>query len=165
MSERIEPHPPGSPPARCVLAFDFGLRRIGVAAGDTLTGTARPLATVRCGDQGPDWEQLKSHVRTLGPAILVVGLPTQADGTPSTLHKAARRFAGELAGRFELPVDFVDEHGSSLEAAGRLRQQRQSGRRRRVSREDIDSAAAALILSRWLAGERAPNPLSGPPPP
>jgi putative holliday junction resolvase len=136
------------------MAFDVGRRRIGIAAADTLTRTARPRATVSCGGQGPDWTQITAHVKALGPLQLVVGLPSHADGSPSQLAPLARRFAAELAERFGLPVSLVDEHGSSLEAQDALRQARRAGaRRRRVQHGDIDSQAAAVILGRWLAGE------------
>jgi putative Holliday junction resolvase len=136
------------------MAFDVGLRRIGIAAADTLTRTARPRATVSCTASGPDWAMLASHVKDLAPLQLVVGLPTHADGTPSQLAPAARRFAAQLQERFGLPVSLVDEHGSSLEAQEELRRQRSEGaRRRRVQHGDIDSHAAAVILGRWLAGE------------
>jgi putative holliday junction resolvase len=138
----------------CVMAFDVGRRRIGIATADTLTRTARPRATVAALAHGPDWAQLTAHVKALAPQHLVVGLPTHADGTPSQLAPLARRFAAELAARFGLPVSLVDEHGSSLEAQESLRQERRSGRRRRrVQHSDIDSHAAAVILGRWLAGE------------
>jgi putative Holliday junction resolvase len=82
---------------------------------------------------------------------LVVGEPYNADGSPSALTAAAREFARALAERFALPVDLVDERWSSLDAEERLRQARASGgRRRRVTREAIDAAAAAVILERWF---------------
>src|SRR5690606_31195961 len=90
----------------------------------------------------------------LWPDVLVVGAPYNADGTPGALAGAADRFAAELASRFRLPVRRVDERFSSLQANEALKAQRASGeRRRRVRREDIDSAAAAVILERWFAGE------------
>lgn len=136
------------------MAFDLGLRRIGIASADTLTRTARPRGTVAAGSSGPDWEQLGAQIRSLAPHQLVVGLPTHADGTPSALAGAARRFAAELQERFGLPVSLVDEHGSSLEASAELKRQRSQGeRRRKVARPDIDSHAAAVILTRWLDGE------------
>jgi putative holliday junction resolvase len=137
-----------------VLAFDFGLKRIGIAAGDTLTATAgpRPAATVH--QSGPDWNAIEREVRALSPRLLVVGAPYNADGSPGALAPAARRFAAELERRFGLPVNMVDERWSSLEASAALKARRASGeRKRRVRREDIDSAAAAIILQRWLAGE------------
>ncbi len=137
-----------------LLGFDFGLKRIGVATGDTVTGTASPRPALRVNDSGPDWHGIESEIRALQPARLVVGAPYNADGTPGALAAAARRFAHDLERRFGLPVIMVDERWSSLEASAALKAQRASGeRRRRVRREDIDSAAAAVILERWLAGE------------
>jgi putative Holliday junction resolvase len=137
-----------------VLAFDFGLKRIGLAAGETLTGTAAPLAAVSVTQSGPDWASIERELRSLRPRMLVVGAPYNADGTPGALAKAAQRFASELENRFGLPVSRVDERWSSLEANAALKARRASGeRRKKIKREDIDSAAAAVILERWLAGE------------
>ena len=141
-----------------VLAFDFGLKRIGLAAGDTLTATAAPRPAIAVLPSGPDWGAIARELRTLHPRILVVGAPYNADGSPGSLTAAARRFASELEKRFGLPVSLVDERWSSLEANEALKARRASGeRRRRIRREDIDSAAAAVILQRWFAGERNPG--------
>ena len=136
-----------------VLAFDFGLKRIGIAGGDTLTrqATARAAATVQGGT--PDWQAIAREVRALTPAVLIVGAPYNADGSEGTLLARARRFAAELERRFALPVQLVDERFSSLEAHQALKARRASGRRRRIQRADIDSAAAAVILGRWFQGE------------
>jgi putative Holliday junction resolvase len=143
---------------RLALAFDFGLRRIGVAAGDTLTATAAPRPAILTHAGQPDWTAITREVRALSPHVLVVGVPYNADGTDSRLAQAAREFARTLHERFGLPVAHVDEHGSSIEAGRALKDQRASGqRRRRVQRADIDSAAAAVILTRWLAGEGDPK--------
>jgi putative Holliday junction resolvase len=143
-----------------VLAFDFGLKRIGIAAGDTLTATAAPRPAVAVHQQGPDWDAIAREIRMLTPTLLVVGAPYNADGSPGTLAPAARRFAAELECRFGLPVSMVDERWSSLDASAALKAQRASGeRKRRVRKVDIDSAAAAVILERWLNGEgRCPAP-------
>jgi len=137
-----------------VLAFDFGLKRIGLAAGDTLTSSAAPLPAIAVSQSGPDWGSIERELRAVHPRVLVVGAPYNADGTPGTLAAAARRFASELEKRFGLPVNMVDERWSSLEANEALKARRASGeRRKRIRREDIDSAAAAVILERWFAGE------------
>lgn len=137
-----------------VVAFDFGLKRIGLAAGDTLTATAAPRPAIAVSQHGPDWASIDRQVRSLHPRLLVVGAPYNADGTPGALEPAARRFASELEKRFGLPVNMVDERWSSLEANEALKARRASGeRRKRIRREDIDSAAAAVILQRWFAGE------------
>jgi putative holliday junction resolvase len=140
--------------AQTVLAFDFGLKRIGIACGDTLTRTAAPRAAVPAGKTGPDWRAIEREVRSLAPGLLVVGAPYNADGSEGALADAARRFAAELERRFALPVQLVDERFSSLEASAALKARRASGeRRRRVRSADVDSAAAAVILGRWFSGE------------
>jgi putative Holliday junction resolvase len=135
-----------------VLAFDFGLRRIGLASGESLTGSAAPLTAVRNAG-APDWTAIDRQIAALKPGQLVVGSPYNADGSPGALSAAASRFARALEQRYGLPVARVDERWSSIDAAGRLKERRASGaRRRRVRREDIDSAAAAVILERWFQG-------------
>ena len=154
MPER--PVAPSAPqaPIQTILAFDFGLKRIGLAAGDTLTRTAGPRPAAAAGAAGPDWAAIEREVRSLQPQLFVVGAPYNADGSPGALASAASGFAAELERRFGLPVKRVDERWSSLQANERLKAQRASGeRRRRIRREEIDSAAAAVILERWLSGE------------
>jgi putative Holliday junction resolvase len=137
-----------------VLAFDFGLKRIGIASGDTLTRQAAPRRAASVGRDGPDWERIAREVRALEPEVLVVGAPYNAAGGEGGLSAAVRAFAAELERRFTLPVALVDERFSSLEAGAALKELRASGqRRRRIERGDIDSAAAAVILTRWFAGE------------
>jgi putative Holliday junction resolvase len=138
-----------------VLAFDFGLKRIGIASGDSLTRSASPRPAAVSGASGPDWEAISREVRALAPARLIVGAPYNEDGTDAAITTLARGFAAELGRRFALPVHLVDERFSSREATEALRARRASGeRRRRVQKADIDSAAAAVILGRWFAGER-----------
>lgn len=141
-------------PPYTILALDYGLKRIGIATGDTVTRTASPRGAVPVGRAGPDWRAIEREIAAFRPALLLVGEPYNADGSPGALTRAASAFAAELANRFGLPVERVDERWSSLEANAALRAQRASGaRRRRVQRGDIDSAAAAVILERWLGGE------------
>ena len=135
--------------ARVVLAFDFGLRRIGVASGDTVSNTAAPKSTILVTDRGVDWAAIDRLLHEYQPQLLVVGSPQHADGTASGLSARAEQFAQALAARTQLPVHRTNEYASSLEAAAELGGQR----RRRVQHADIDSAAAAIILERWLKGE------------
>ena len=142
---------PSSGAPRIVLAFDFGRRRIGVACGDTVSRTAAPLAAVPAGAAGPRWEVVEALLREWQPALAVVGLPYNVDGSDSAMSCAAREFAAELGSRFMLPVVLVDERYSSREAEGRLKAARESGlRRRRVEKADVDAAAACIILERWF---------------
>ena len=138
---------------RIVLAFDFGHRRIGVACGDTVTRTAAPLDAVPVGAGEPDWEMISALVRNWQPALLIVGLPYNVDGSDSAMTRAARAFAAELTRRLELRAELVDERYSSREAEERLKSARASGRRRRrVGKADVDAAAACVILERWFTG-------------
>ncbi|HME37841.1 MAG TPA: Holliday junction resolvase RuvX [Steroidobacteraceae bacterium] len=145
--------PAGGAP-RVVLAFDFGHRRMGVACGDTVSRTAAPLHTVPVGPGGPRWEAIEALLREWQPALIVVGLPYNVDGSESAMTGAARGFAAELERRCVLPVVLVDERYSSREAAARLKSARESGlRRRRVAKADVDAAAACVILERWFTEE------------
>ena len=140
--------------ARIVLAFDFGLRRIGVAAGDTISGTAAPVTAIRVTDRGVDWSGIEHLLRQYEPDLLVLGSPRNADGSAGRLSTAADLFAAALTEHAQLPVHRTDEYASSAEAASQLRQLRARGQRRRaLQHADIDSAAAAIILERWLQGE------------
>lgn len=144
--------PPRAP--LVVIAFDFGLRRIGVALGNTISGTAAALTTLAARDGIPDWQRLLSLVREHDAQQAVVGRPYNADGSAHALSHASDLFAAELTTRCRIPVARVDERYSSLEAEASLRAARRSGARRRaVDKHDIDSHAAAAILARWLAGE------------
>jgi putative Holliday junction resolvase len=137
--------------AQVVMSFDFGLRRIGLASGDTLTRTATPLTTVAHHDTGPDWTAIDRQVRSLGPDLLVVGVPYNDDGSPGSIAASADAFARALGARYSLKVDRVDERYSSTAAESLLREQRASGQRRRqLTKGDIDSAAAAVMLASWL---------------
>ncbi len=130
-----------------VLAFDFGTKRIGVAIGNTLTGTARPLVVLKASDGAPDWQQLAALVAEWRPVQLVVGLPLNMDGTESELSTRARRFANRLGGRLSLPVTTVDERLSSFEARGEIMR----SARRPGARPEVDALAASLILETWLS--------------
>lgn len=144
-------------PALTALGFDFGLRRIGVAVGTTVTGTARDLTVIRNSDEGPDWTSIAALVGEWQPDLAVVGVPYNMDGSQSDLSVRAERFARQLAGRSDLRVETVDERLSSREAEASLKAERQDGRRNRsVDAAAVDMRAAAVILERWLAAEHCP---------
>ena len=148
--------------AQVVVAFDFGLRRIGIAAGDTVSRTAAPQGAVQVNNSAIDWTLIDRTIAAFRPNVLVVGTPRNADGSAGSLSAAADRFALALGERAQLPVRRTDEYASSLEALEELKSQRASGqRRRRLQRADIDSAAAAIILERWLNGEQVRGDGSG----
>jgi putative Holliday junction resolvase len=131
------------------LGFDFGLKRIGAAVGQSVTGSASPLGVVAMRSGEPDWPALEKLVREWHPDSLVVGLPYNMDLSEQDMTHRARHFAQQLAERFLLPVHTVDERLSSRAAEAELKERRQQGRRR-VTRQDIDGAAACVILESWF---------------
>lgn len=142
--------PERSGPAETVLAFDFGLRRIGVAVGQSVTASASPLGVVSNGDNGPDFERIDRLIGEWRPARLVVGMPSHADGSPSDMQGPVEAFIKSL-GNFGLPVETTDERYTSVEAEAALKHARASGSRRRIQKEDVDAAAAVLIAERYLS--------------
>ncbi len=130
----------------CILGFDYGERRIGVAVGEHLTRTARPLTTLTSRDGKPDWTTIHHLLEEWHPARLVVGLPLHLDGKEQSMTDRARRFGNQLHGRFGLPVSYADERLTSLEATRLL-----AGKGR--NKAAIDEVAAQLILQSWLEQE------------
>jgi len=133
-----------------VLAFDFGLKRTGVAVGNTLTGSATPECTLISKDEKPDWEGISKLIDNWKPSQIVVGLPVELDGSDSPLKKRIDRFCNQLNGRYNLPVDQENEQFTSIEAAERLKQLRQSGRNKKVTKDEVDKIAASIILEGWM---------------
>jgi putative Holliday junction resolvase len=140
------------PAPTTILAFDFGLRRIGVAVGQSVTGSASPLAVVANRDTGVDHSAIAALIREWRPSRLVVGMPAHADGSDSDMQKPVLAFIDELR-RYDLPITTVDERYTSVEAERVLKEARAAGTRGRISKEDIDSAAAVFIAERYLASE------------
>ncbi len=132
------------------LGLDYGTRRIGVAVGQALTGTASPLAPLTARDGVPDWDALARLIAEWQPAAIVVGVPYNMDGSRQDMTDRAERFSRQLHGRFNLPVHAIDERLSSHEAEDRLRTARREGRRGRIAKPEIDSAAACVLLETWL---------------
>jgi len=132
-----------------ILAFDFGRRRIGIAVGQQITGSASPLGVVNNGESGPDWPEIEKILNEWQPARLIVGMPANTDGSRAEITDYVDRFIADL-GRFERPVHTIDERYTSLEAEELLKSERSRGLRGRIRKETIDSAAAVLIAERWL---------------
>lgn len=129
---------PAAPPApaRSFLAFDFGVRRVGVAVGNTLLAQARPLKTVAA-EGDARFEAIARLIEEWQPDALVVGVPFHPDGAEHDNTRRARRFARQLHGRFRLPVHEVDERYTTVDALA-------------AGARDADAAAAALILDQHL---------------
>jgi len=121
--------------ARTVLAFDFGLKRIGVAVGEPELRTAHPLAAIS------DFSDVEKLVNEWKPSRLVVGLPTSVQGVPHAMTRQAEIFARRLEKKFKLPVARVDERYTSVEAESRLKG---------LKKKAVDSVAAQLILEQYF---------------
>lgn len=134
----------------CVLGFDYGARRIGVASGNRISGSARALAPLMAKAGQPDWQRVDALLHEWKPDALVVGLPLTLDGGEQAITRGARTFAEALGQRSGLPVHMMDERHTSQEAARRFASQRASGAARRRDAANIDSIAACVILESWL---------------
>lgn len=147
------------------LAFDYGTQRIGVAFGQTLTGTAQAVGVLRARDGVPDWQDVAALIERWQPDAFVIGLPFNLDGSESPLLLRAIKFGHRLNGRFHKPSYGFDERLSSIEAAERvleMSQQQDSSRlssKRSRQKGDggftandaaIDDVAAQIILENWL---------------
>lgn len=131
--------------ARTLMAFDFGTRKIGIAVGQSITGTATPLPALPARDGIPDWSAVQQLIAEWQPDRLVVGLPLNMDASESDLSRRARKFAGRLKGRFGKAVVLVDERLSTREARDRMGDAYRGGADPRV-----DSMAAAILIEAYF---------------
>ncbi|MDD5179638.1 MAG: Holliday junction resolvase RuvX [Gallionellaceae bacterium] len=130
-----------------LLAFDFGTRRIGVAVGNSISGTAQPLTTLHGEQNEQRFAAIGALIREWQPAALVVGLPSNDDGTPHELTRLCRRFAQRLKGRFDLPTILVDERYTSAAASSQLNE---AGIRGIKQKPLLDQVAAQQIMQAYF---------------
>ncbi len=133
--------------AQRLLAFDYGLRWIGCAVGQSLTGTANPLAALKAKDGIPQWPQIEALINEWQPQQIIVGLPLNMDGSESEMCQRARKFGNRIHGRFGVAVAFADERLSSFAAKGELLDQ---GGNQGFKDRGVDSLSAVIILESWL---------------
>ena len=134
------------------IGIDFGLKRIGLAKGSTQLGKAEPLSVMRNTHGTPEWHTLDAVIQEWQPVGIVIGLPLDVNGEAQEITHITRGFGKRCAKRYSIPVMWMDERYSSIQATETLAQLRQSGQRtRRTRKEDVDTLAAALILERWFA--------------
>lgn len=132
---------------KTLLGFDFGTKSIGVAVGQQLTGTARPLTALKARDGVPDWTLIGKLLQEWQPDLVVVGLPLNMDGTEQPLTARARKFANRLHGRFGVAVELSDERLSTVEARADLFEH---GGFRALTKGNVDSGSAVIILESWF---------------
>jgi len=143
-----------------VLGFDFGARRIGVAVGNRVTGSARALEVVGNGANGPDFTRIAALLREWRPDALLVGLPLTLDSGEQANSQNARAFAEVLRERHALPVELVDERLTSRAASERFAERRASGSAKRKHASALDAIAAEIIVEQWLREDTA-SPADG----
>ncbi len=132
---------------RSILAFDFGLRQIGVAVGNTQLQTTQALAIVTAKNGKPDWQSIEQLMHDWQPDLLVVGDPLNMDGSAGEMSQRAQKFSRRLHGRWGIAVELVDERLSSFEAKHTLHER---GHRGNYKDKPVDSYAAELILQTWF---------------
>jgi len=135
-------------PIMRVLAFDFGLARIGVASGQTITNTASPVTILSAHDGTPNWTEVTTLITTWGPDAIIIGKPLHMDGSKSDMQVYAEAFAAECQSRYNLKIFLVDERLSSEEVSYRLKSMDNHQRRKNAP---IDDLAACVILETWLS--------------
>ena len=137
-------------PRGYILGFDFGKRRIGVAVGQALTGTATPLEIVAHGDQ-PDWAAITRLVGEWKPVGFVIGLPLSLEGEETPTSDLARNFGRQLSERFGIESHYQDERLTSVDAGRQFAEARAAGGARRKDSARLDAVAAKIILENWLS--------------
>lgn len=134
------------------MAFDFGVRWIGVAVGQSLLGTGSPVARLKARDGIPQWPEIDALLGEWQPSRLVVGLPLNMDGSESEMSRRARKFSRRLDDRFAGKVSLVDERLTSHAAKqGRLSR----GESIDYAGAGVDGDAAVLILEDWFRSPEA----------
>lgn len=129
------------------LAFDYGTKSIGVAYGQSVTGTAKELRPLKARDGIPVWDEIKALLSQWRPDFLVVGLPLNMDATESDFSARARKFANRLHGRFGLEVQLFDERLTTRAAKAEAYERGHTGA---WANSPIDSIAARMILEGWF---------------
>ncbi|MFD0966741.1 Holliday junction resolvase RuvX [Seminibacterium arietis] len=132
------------------IAFDFGTKSIGCAVGQSITGTAQSLPAFKAQDGIPDWSAVEKCLKEWKPAIVIVGLPLNMDGTEQELTLRAKKFANRLQGRFGVKVELQDERLTTTEARSEIFQR--SGYRA-LKKGKVDSVSACLILESWFENQ------------
>jgi putative Holliday junction resolvase len=149
MPEQIRGQKPGT-----ILAFDFGLQRIGVAVGEPELGTAHALPVIRAQAQAGKLTAIEALVQEWKPALLLVGRPLGEDGAAHEMTRRAERFARQLAARFKLPIELADERYSSVEVESRMRATYGARKTASLARgKALDSHAAQIILEQYFDGK------------
>ncbi|MDR8524686.1 Holliday junction resolvase RuvX [Shewanella fidelis] len=135
---------------RSVLGFDYGTKSIGIAIGQEITATARPLLSIKAVDGIPKWEEIGALITEWKPDLIVVGLPLNMDGTEQEMTQRARKFANRLSGRFGVKVATQDERLTTADAKARLFEM---GGYKALTKGQVDAMSAVLIVESYFENQ------------
>ncbi|MGR6980904.1 Holliday junction resolvase RuvX [Testudinibacter sp. P27/CKL/0425] len=136
------------------LAFDYGVKSIGCAVGQSITGTAQALAAFKANDGIPNWDLIEKCLKEWQPKIVVVGLPLNMDGTEQEITQRARKFSQRIHGRFGVAVALHDERLSTVEARAEIFSRRGF---KALEKGKVDSISACIILESWFEAQFLDN--------
>lgn len=135
-----------------ILGFDFGMKYIGVAFGQSLTKTATPIAALRAKDGIPDWNEIKDIIDKWQPDAIVAGIPVNMDGTEQQITFCAKKFANRLQEKFKLPVYRVDERLSTWEAKSKLKIHYKDKHVDKKQLDKVNALAASILIEQFFSG-------------
>ena len=137
--------------SKIILAFDFGLKHIGVAIGQEITNTAETFFSLKAKNGEPDWRKLDTLIKEWNPKLLVVGNPLNMDGSESEIKKKSDKFSDLINKRYNIPVELMDERLTTREAKDRLKAEEDNSA---SSGRDTHQIAAQIILENWFSENR-----------
>ncbi|MFD2168317.1 Holliday junction resolvase RuvX [Thalassotalea euphylliae] len=132
---------------RTAISFDFGMKYIGIAVGQEITGSASALGSVKAKDGIPHWDNIGKFINEWQPDYLVIGLPLNMDGTEQPITKAVKKFGNRLFDKFHIAIEYKDERLTTASAKEQLFAR---GGYRNLKKDNIDAESAKLILESFF---------------
>jgi putative Holliday junction resolvase len=136
--------------SQTVLGFDFGTKSIGIAIGQSLTGSATPLQSIKAVDGIPKWEEIGLLIEEWKPDLVVVGLPLNMDGSEQEMTQRAKKFANRINGRFGVKIATQDERLTTADAKTRLFEM---GGYKALTKGQVDAMSAVLIIESYFENQ------------
>ena len=136
------------------IAFDYGLKKTGVAIAQSITKMASPLLSLKMNNGEPNWEDIDLIFESFKPNRAIFGMPTKQNNDSKNLTNRINSFSSKIEKRYQISIGFINEHLTSKIAKDKLKEQRQEGiLLRQIKKGQIDSMAATIILQEWMNRE------------
>ena len=136
------------------IAFDYGLKKTGVAIAQSITKMASPLLSLKMNNGEPNWEDIDLIFESFKPNCAIFGMPTKQNNDSNSLTNRINSFSSKIEKRYQISIGFINEHLTSKIAKDKLKEQRQEGiLLRQIKKGQIDSMAATIILQEWMNRE------------